>query len=43
VKVVGACAPAALRTPDALAVLGPAAFGFESPYRPIESLNGWNV
>jgi DUF917 family protein len=43
VKVVGACAPAALRTPDALAVLGPQAFGFEGPYRPIESLNGWDA
>lgn len=43
VKVVGACAPAPLRTPEALAVLGPAAFGFDDPYRPIESLNGWIV
>ena len=43
VKVVGASVPAALRTPEALAVLGPAAFGFAGPYRPIETLNGWNV
>lgn len=42
VKVVGASAPAALRTPEALAVLGPDAFGLPGPYRPIETLNGWN-
>jgi DUF917 family protein len=41
VKVVGASAPAALRTPEALAVLGPDAFGLPGPYRPIETLNGW--
>ena len=43
VKVVGACAPTPLRTAEALAVLGPEAFGFEGPYRPIEALNGWTV
>jgi len=41
VKVVGACAPAALREQGALAVLGPAAFGFDMPYRGIAELNGW--
>jgi hypothetical protein len=43
VRVVGASAPVALRTPDALAVLGPDAFGFAGPYRPIEALNGWDA
>jgi uncharacterized protein len=41
VKVVGASAPAALRTPEALAVLGPGAFGLPGPYRPVEEINGW--
>jgi DUF917 family protein len=41
VKVVGASAPAPLRTPAALAILGPEAFGLPGPYRPIESFNGW--
>jgi len=43
VKVVGASAPHALRTPEALAVLGPDAFGLPGPYRTIESLNGWGT
>jgi len=43
VKVVGASAPAALRTPEALAVLGPDAFGLPGPYQPIETLNGWKT
>jgi len=43
VKVVGASAPHALRTPEALAVLGPDAFGLPGPYRTIESLNGWGI
>ena len=42
VKVVGAAAPAVLRTGRALEVVGPAAFGFAEPYRTIEELNGWN-
>lgn len=41
VKVLGASAPHALRTPEALAVMGPAAFGINTPYREIELLNGW--
>lgn len=41
VKVVGASAPTALCTPQALAVLGPDAFGLPGPYRPIATLNGW--
>ncbi|WP_448664020.1 DUF917 domain-containing protein [Sphingomonas sp. CJ20] len=41
VKVVGAAAPAVLRAERALAFVGPAAFGFTEPYRPIEDLNGW--
>lgn len=41
VKVVGAAAPAVLRTERALKVVGPSAFGFPDAYRPIEDLNGW--
>ncbi|WP_129782569.1 DUF917 domain-containing protein [Peristeroidobacter soli] len=41
VKVVGASAPQALCSPQSLAVLGPAAFGFAGPYRSIAELNGW--
>lgn len=42
VKVVGAAAPAVLRAERALTFVGPSAFGFSEPYRPIEDLNGWN-
>lgn len=42
VKVVGAAAPAVLRTNRALEVVGPRAFGFTEDYVPIEVLNGWN-
>lgn len=41
VKVVGAAAPAALRTEAALRLVGPGAFGLAETYRPIEALNGW--
>jgi DUF917 family protein len=41
VKVVAASAPAALRSPEALAVLGPEAFGLPGPYVPVERLNAW--
>lgn len=41
VKVLGASAPHALRSPEALAILGPQAFGIRTPYREIEVLNGW--
>lgn len=41
VKVIGAAAPRLLREPRALAVVGPAAFGFSEAYRPIETLNRW--
>ncbi|MBS0421748.1 MAG: DUF917 domain-containing protein [Proteobacteria bacterium] len=41
VKVVGASAPLALRTPEALAILGPQAFGIQTPYERIELLNHW--
>ncbi len=43
VKVIGAAAPRLLREPRALAVVGPAAFGFDERYRPIEALNDWGV
>ncbi|TCP31029.1 DUF917 domain-containing protein [Sphingomonas sp. BK235] len=42
VKVVGAAAPAVLRSERALALVGPGAFGFAEAYRPIEELNGWD-
>jgi DUF917 family protein len=42
VKVVGASAPAALCSAQALACLGPDAFGLPGPYRPIAELNGWD-
>ncbi len=41
VKVVGASAPSALRTPEALAILGPSALGIATAYQEIEVLNGW--
>ncbi len=41
VRVVGASAPLALRTPEALAILGPSALGIATPYQEIEVLNGW--
>lgn len=41
VKVIAAAAPPLLREPRALAVVGPAAFGFCEDYRPVEALNGW--
>jgi len=41
VKVVGASAPRALRTPEALEILGPRAFGIHTPYEAIEVLNQW--
>lgn len=43
VKVVGAAAPAMLRDAHALSFVGPAAFGFEDGYKPIEALNGWEA
>ena len=42
VRVIGASAPATLREPDALKILGPQAFGIKVPYRNIEELNGWD-
>jgi len=43
VKVVGASAPAMLREIRALRIVGPAAFGFDDPYCPIETLNAWEM
>ncbi|MGD8682248.1 MAG: DUF917 domain-containing protein, partial [Lysobacterales bacterium] len=37
IKVLGVSAPPILRTPEALAVVGPPAFGLEDPFVPIES------
>ncbi|MDH7637712.1 DUF917 domain-containing protein [Sphingomonas oryzagri] len=42
VKIVGASAPNILRERRALDFVGPEAFGFDDPYRPIEALNGWD-
>lgn len=41
VRVVGAAAPAALRTDTALRYVGPRAFGLNIDFSPIEQLNGW--
>ncbi len=38
VKVMAISVPPMLRTPEALAVLGPQAFGFEQDFQPVESL-----
>lgn len=38
VKVMAVSAPEILRTPEALAVFGPRAFGFQEEFRPIEML-----
>jgi uncharacterized protein len=38
VKVIGLSADPLLRTPEALAVMGPRAFGLDEDFRPIESL-----
>ncbi len=40
-KLVGVSVPPLLRTPQALAVFGPQAFGIAEQYQPIEILNGW--
>lgn len=40
-KLFGVSVPPILRTPEALAVLGPEAFGYEEAYQPIEKINGW--
>ncbi len=39
VKVMGVAVPTIMRTPEALAVFGPAAFGLDEPYTPIERLS----
>jgi DUF917 family protein len=41
VKIVGAAAPAVLRTVRALAFVGPHAFGIADTYQRIETLNDW--
>jgi DUF917 family protein len=43
VTVVGAAAPAVLRTERALSFVGPSAFGFAERYQPIETLNDWGT
>ncbi|KPI08001.1 protein of unknown function DUF917 [Actinobacteria bacterium OK074] len=40
VTVVGISTPPLMRTPEALAVFGPACFGLDVPYRPVEIING---
>lgn len=39
VKVMGVSVPPIMRTPEALAVFGPRAFGLEEPFQPIEALH----
>jgi hypothetical protein len=39
--VLGSSSPYALRTPEALAIMGPQCFGIRTPYQEIERLNGW--
>ncbi|NVK54730.1 MAG: DUF917 domain-containing protein [Alteromonadaceae bacterium] len=41
VKIVSASAPGVLRSPAALAIMGPSAFGMVEQYQPVELLNGW--
>jgi DUF917 family protein len=38
VTVVGISAPALMRTPQSLAVFGPACFGLDHPFRPVEEI-----
>jgi DUF917 family protein len=37
IKLLAVRAPPILRTPEALAIVGPQAFGFEDAYIPVES------
>jgi DUF917 family protein len=39
VKVMAVSVPPIMRTPEALSVFGPQAFGLEEPFQPIESLS----
>lgn len=39
VRVVGASVPPIMRSPEALAVFGPQAFGLSEPFTPVETLN----
>jgi DUF917 family protein len=43
VAVLGMPAPRMLKTPAALAVIGPQAFGYDTPYRPLPGLYGGDV
>jgi DUF917 family protein len=43
VAVLGMPAPRMLKTPEALAVIGPQAFGYDTPYRPLPGLYGGDV
>lgn len=38
VQVIGASVPPIMRTPEALAIFGPQAFGFKEPFTPIEDI-----
>lgn len=40
VNVIATSVPPILRRPEALAIVGPGAFGIEEPYTPLEQLNG---
>ena len=39
VKIMGVSVPPIMRTPEALAVFGPHAFGLDEPFQPIETLH----
>lgn len=43
VSVLGMPAPLKLKTPEALAVIGPAAFGYDTPYVPLDGLYGGDI
>ncbi|PCI44968.1 MAG: hypothetical protein COB49_10560 [Alphaproteobacteria bacterium] len=39
VKIIGASVPPVMRTPEAIKIFGPRAFGFEEDYVPIENIS----
>ena len=43
VKIIAAAAPAILRDGEALTFIGPGAFGIDSAFVPVETLNGWSA
>jgi DUF917 family protein len=41
VTVMAVAVPEIMRTPAALALFGPGAFGFSEPYQPLETMPVW--